>query len=285
MVLRLTKLLSPVITFCFSILFFGAFANEEFSNKVNLALRQTGDALLLNDEDSTSVIPPVRMEGPNEYILQMNSGFDYTLLPDYLGKALNDYGIDQPYEVMVRSCESEILVLGFNKAALDRGSVACRERGEDLSCASIHIVFSPQQSEDQNSLASLAWLLIPFVGLGGILLFRKKETQNQEEKETTDSKMKLGNYRFDAQNQKLSLGEEEFELTFRESKLLLFLVEHANEVLNRDTILAGVWEDEGIVVGRSLDVFISRLRKILKADDSVAIKTVHGVGYRMEISG
>ncbi len=258
-----------------------AFADsDEFSNKVNLALRQTGDAMLLHSGDSTSVIPPIHMQGPNEYILQMNSGFDYTLLPDFLGKALNDFGIDQPYDVMVRSCENNVLVLGFNKAALERDSVACRDRGEDLPCASIHLVFSPRKSKDKNSLAGLAWLLLPVVGLGGVLLFRKKESQALEE--VAESGMKLGNYRFDAQNQKLSWGEEEFELTFRESKLLNYFATHANEVLNRDTILAAVWEDEGIVVGRSLDVFISRLRKILKADDSVAIKTVHGVGYRME---
>ncbi|MGB6035482.1 MAG: winged helix-turn-helix domain-containing protein [Cryomorphaceae bacterium] len=265
----------------FSVSIHATAGSDEFSNKVNLALRQTGDALLLNDGDSTSVIPPIHVQGPNEYILQMNSGFDYTLLPDYLDKALNDYGIDQPYDVMVRTCETDVLVLGFNKAALERDSVACRDRGEDLPCASVHLVFSPQKSKDKNSLASLAWLLIPVVGLGGVLLFRKKETQQEEV--ATDSKMKLGNFRFDAQNQKLSLGDEEFELTFRESKLLNFFATHANEVLNRDTILAAVWEDEGIVVGRSLDVFISRLRKILKADDSVSIKTVHGVGYRMEI--
>lgn len=265
----------------FTVSIHAAVGSDEFSNKVNLALRQTGDALLLHNGDSTSVIPPIQVEGPNEYVLEMNSGFDYTLLPDFLGKALNDFGIDQPYEVMVRSCETDVLVLGFNKAALERDSVACRDRGEDLPCASIHVVFSPRKSEDKNSLASLACLLIPVVGLGGVLLFRKKESQ--QEVVATDSKMKLGNYRFDAQNQKLSLGEEEFELTFRESKLLNYFATHANEVLNRDAILAAVWEDEGIVVGRSLDVFISRLRKILKVDDSVAIKTVHGVGYRMEV--
>ncbi len=93
----------------------------------------------------------------------------------------------------------------------------------------------------------------------------------------------MGSYRFNSKNQKLSIGDQEFDLTFRESKLLNHFAVHANEVLNRDDIMAAVWEDEGIVVGRSLDVFISRLRKILKADSSISIKTVHGVGYRLEI--
>ena len=62
------------------------------------------------------------------------------------------------------------------------------------------------------------------------------------------------------------------------------MAQHPNEVLSRDTLIAKVWEDEGVIVGRSLDVFISRLRKLLKGDDSVQIKTVHGVGYRLEVS-
>ncbi|MFT4770963.1 MAG: hypothetical protein ACI83L_000080 [Cryomorphaceae bacterium] len=272
----------------FLILFAGASASasaavgsDEFSNKVNLALRQTGDALLLFDGDSTSAIPPIEQNGANEYVIRMNTGFDYTELPFFLEKAFADYGIDQTYEVMVRSCETNSLVLGFNKTAYERDSVACKDRGGDPSCSSIHVQFSPQESKENRSLASLAWLLIPAAGLGGMFLFRKKETHLPEV--VVEEGMKLGNYRFNSKNQKLSMGEQEFDLTFRESKLLLYFANHADEVLNRDEILAAVWEDEGIVVGRSLDVFISRLRKILKSDGSVSIKTVHGVGYRLEI--
>lgn len=277
-----TRRLLILVLSCIATTTFAA-NSDEFGNKVNLALRQTGDALLLHDGDSTSVIPPVSQNGTNEYVLEMKNGFSYRELPHFLEKAFEDYEIEQPYDLMVRSCETGLLVLGYNKAAAERDSVACRERLPDISCATIHVRFTPQESKKEKSLAGLAWLLVPAAGLGGIFLFRKKEMHPQEE--VADSGIKLGNYRFDVPNQKLSLGEEEFELTFRESKLLNYFATHANEVLKRDTILAAVWEDEGIVVGRSLDVFISRLRKILKADDSVAIKTVHGVGYRMEITG
>ncbi|MFT6997387.1 MAG: hypothetical protein ACJAQ4_001140 [Cryomorphaceae bacterium] len=256
-------------------------SDDEFSNKVNLALRQTGDALLLHEGDSTSVVPPIAQNGANEYVLEMNDGFNYKELPYFLKRALKDYGIDQPYQLMVRSCETGALVLGFNRAAIERDSVACRDRSQDIHCAMIHIQFSPQESKEEKSFAGLAWLLIPVAGLGGIFLFRKKETHLQDE--VLEEGMKLGNYRFNSKNQKLAIGDQEFDLTFRESKLLNHFAVHANEVLNRDDIMAAVWEDEGIVVGRSLDVFISRLRKILKADSSVSIKTVHGVGYRLEI--
>ena len=72
-------------------------------------------------------------------------------------------------------------------------------------------------------------------------------------------------------------------LTFRATKLLHYFVNHRNQLLKREQLLENVWEEEGILIGRSLDVFVSRLRKILKADDSLTIKTVHGVGYRLEV--
>lgn len=70
-------------------------------------------------------------------------------------------------------------------------------------------------------------------------------------------------------------------LTYREAKLLKLLCSNKNKLLDRDHILKSVWEDEGVFVSRSLDVFISRLRKRLKADPSVQITSVHGIGYKL----
>ena len=73
-------------------------------------------------------------------------------------------------------------------------------------------------------------------------------------------------------------------LTFREAKLLNYLIQNANQVLDRERILEAIWQDEGMLVGRSLDVFISRLRKLLHEDENIKIVSVHGVGYRFEIT-
>jgi DNA-binding response OmpR family regulator len=81
----------------------------------------------------------------------------------------------------------------------------------------------------------------------------------------------------------IKIREDEKILTFREAKLLEYFASHPNEVLNREQIQDYVWKDEGVIVGRSLDVFISRLRKILKSDESISIKNIHGVGYKLEV--
>jgi DNA-binding response OmpR family regulator len=92
----------------------------------------------------------------------------------------------------------------------------------------------------------------------------------------------FGQSRFDPGNQTLFSGAVRHQLTYREAKLLHLFASHPNQLLERDFILQSVWEDEGIIVGRSLDVFVSRLRKMLRDDPSVRMVAVHGVGYRLE---
>jgi two-component system OmpR family response regulator len=84
--------------------------------------------------------------------------------------------------------------------------------------------------------------------------------------------------------QQITFQGQTSELTHKESVLLKLFCQHQNKVLNRDVIQKAIWEDEGYFVGRSMDVFISRLRKLLKPDPSLAIVNVHGVGYKLEVN-
>ena len=93
----------------------------------------------------------------------------------------------------------------------------------------------------------------------------------------------LGKYTFDTKNLKLIFEEKALELTHRESDLLEFLVKHKNETLPRDKILIAIWGDDDYFKGRSLDVFITRLRKYLVQDPSIKLSNVHGVGFRLEV--
>ena len=95
--------------------------------------------------------------------------------------------------------------------------------------------------------------------------------------------IRVGNSIFDTNNQIFKYNNIETKLTYREAKLLQLFCAHKNELLDRDYILKQVWEDEGVLVGRSVDVFVSRLRKIMKNDDSLKISNVHARGYRFEI--
>ena len=76
---------------------------------------------------------------------------------------------------------------------------------------------------------------------------------------------------------------ESMQLSGKETDLLLLLCAHENQTLQRDQILRLVWEDEGDYIGRTLDVFISKLRKKLEADPRVKIMNIRGVGYKLVV--
>jgi two-component system, OmpR family, response regulator VicR len=103
--------------------------------------------------------------------------------------------------------------------------------------------------------------------------------------ERQPSIFKVGQLTFDAANQELIDGKKRQQLTYRESELLKYLCFHAGQIVKREEILMKVWENDEYYSSRSLDVFISRLRKLLKSDPSVRIDNIHNVGYRLTIAG
>jgi DNA-binding response OmpR family regulator len=95
----------------------------------------------------------------------------------------------------------------------------------------------------------------------------------------------LGDYVFDTARQSLTCGEEVFKLTTKESELLVLLCRHRNQVLGRDFALKTIWADDNYFNARSMDVYISKLRKFFKLDPRVEINNVHGRGYRLVAPG
>lgn len=112
-----------------------------------------------------------------------------------------------------------------------------------------------------------------------IFLKRRKVTAFNDVQEGL---LSVGNYTFDHTNLELAHKGESAYLTQREADLLLFLVQNKNKVLKRSDILVKIWGEDDYFLGRSLDVFISRLRKYLKEDENVKLENVHGVGFRLK---
>lgn len=100
----------------------------------------------------------------------------------------------------------------------------------------------------------------------------------QEEENT--STYKIGQYTFDSENYELKSTDFQKKLTKKEAEILSMLCKYKNQVLPRELVLNGVWGQDDYFVGRSLDVFITKLRKYLSGDDRVAITNVHGIGFK-----
>ncbi len=92
----------------------------------------------------------------------------------------------------------------------------------------------------------------------------------------------LGDYKFDVNNYILSHGSKDKKLTKKEADILKVLCEQKGKVVERELLLNMVWGDDSYFNGRSLDVFITKLRKYISEDDRITIKNIHGVGFSLE---
>jgi DNA-binding response OmpR family regulator len=92
---------------------------------------------------------------------------------------------------------------------------------------------------------------------------------------------KIGEYTFDTLKQHLSIRDQTLKLTTKESELLELLCRHKNEVLERNFALRAIWIDDNYFNARSMDVYITKLRKYLKKDPTLKILNVHGKGYKL----
>lgn len=268
------------------------------SQKINLALRRTAHHLLRAAGDSISRIPAIQQPDPRTFRVQLARSFDYDKLPGLLSQSLAVHQITSSYDVAVLDCATNQLQLGYTMAdLLGKDSVACAGRSMTVGCYVLQVTFDTPLPVAQSKPI---W---PFLALGGlltgflVLVWRSQtapipspeipvEPEIQPQSDATPestNRLCFGQSCLDVSNQVLTVGGQVHKLTYRETKLLRVLANHANEVMERDRILELVWEDEGVTVGRSVDVFVSRLRKLLVNDPLIKIAAVHGVGYRMEV--
>jgi DNA-binding response OmpR family regulator len=113
------------------------------------------------------------------------------------------------------------------------------------------------------------------------LIVRIHALMNRNNQNNVDSKIEIGTYTFDATKQTLEQNKNTIALTHRESALLDLLIVNKNEVLDRSVILNSIWGNDDFFNGRSMDVFISKLRKKLSNDKSIQILNIRGFGYKM----
>ena len=106
-----------------------------------------------------------------------------------------------------------------------------------------------------------------------------RRTKGKKSKEST--LYHIGKFTFDTQKQLLIIGDKQTKLTTKENELLALLCSHANEILQRDFALKTIWIDDNYFNARSMDVYITKLRKHLKDDSQIEIINIHGKGYKL----
>jgi hypothetical protein len=249
---------------------------------LQVRLRNIGHQLLLSVGDSSSRVLPVQDLGNQHFKLRFESQFE--LEPDTLvmvmNKAMSDSDFHSSYLVNVLNCTTSEIVYGFEiHEDTKKDVVPCLGRPLPEACYEISIQFS----QVSTPIRKYAPVMASFLGcLVLALLVLKKRTTAVNDSDAKSMFIQLGIFRFYQQQQLLKFGKEEIPLTSKENQVLEIFASNLNQVIERDQLQKEVWENEGVVVGRSLDVFISKLRKKLEADPALRIVNIHGRGYKLE---
>ncbi len=153
----------------------------------------------------------------------------------------------------------------------------------------IPILFLSAKSDDQDKVEGFKsggddYLTKPFnveeLQLRVAAMLRRINIQPEQQ---DDSKFMIGDYEFDTVNFHLKHDKFEKNLTKKEAQILKMLCKFMNQVVAREMVLNAVWGQDDYFVGRSLDVFITKLRKYLKEDPRIQISNVHGIGFKLEV--
>ena len=262
--------------------------SQDDSEKINLVLRRMADHLLRASGDHTSRIPAVEHADEQTWRILMHQRFEYDSLPRILQASLARYDVGQPYQVTIRRCDNHSIDLGYSHEDVQQDSIIpCSGRQEPEGCHYIEVRFTENNTTRQTFWASTGLLLVLtlFTGSGALWWYRKNGNDPTIMTEDPGQDwIHFGKSRLHGTLQILESGNHREQLTYREAKLLRLFALQPNQLLERDYILREIWGEEGVQVSRSVDMFVSRLRKKLANDPTVNLVAVHGVGYRMETS-
>jgi DNA-binding response OmpR family regulator len=163
------------------------------------------------------------------------------------------------------------------------------ELAEDIqkvnNCVPLVFLTARNQKEDKIKGLKLGaddYITKPFDSDEFLLRVKAILRRSSTKKNNSDKEYKIGEYTFTPSTLILSKDTNNRRLTKKESALLKLLCEHKGKILEREVVSNLIWGDDSYFVGRSMDVFITRLRKYLKDDSAISITNIHGVGFRLE---
>ena len=249
-------------------------------------LRRIGHELLLQSGDSTSRVLPVEKIAGNEYQIRFEKHltFQTDSLVNTTKRLLAKDPLASDYVVNVLNCDGTDVVYGYAISKNKKDDIiACKRRAQPRACYRITIKFKPTGVNATTKGYILGGL--PFLAFIGFIFFRSVKPRRVLPNDAQNTNMfTLGSVLFDAKNRKLAIHGKTIDLTGTETRLLLIFAMSPNETIERSRLQKEIWEDEGVIVGRSLDMFISKLRKKLELDPNINIVVIRSKGYKLEIS-
>lgn len=248
-------------------------------------LRRIGHELLLQSGDRTSRVLPIKQAAENEYQIRFEN--DLTFQSDSLvnttRRLLAKDPLARDYIVNVVNCGNASVAFAYAISKNEKNTiVACSGRKQPTACYMINIKFKPAEVNATKNGYLLGSL--PILAFVGFIFLRSVKPRKALPEVQCTKIFTLGSALFDAKDRQLVINKKTIDLTGTETRLLLIFALSPNQTIERSRLQKEIWEDEGVIVGRSLDMFISKLRKKLELDPNINIVVVRGKGYKLEIS-
>lgn len=226
------------------------------------------------------------MENHKILLVEDDANFG-AVLKDYL--ELHDFDVQLEIDgtkgmMAFRQMEPAICILDVMMPHKDGFTLAKEIRELDKEVPLIFLTAKSMKQDILNGyqLGADDYLTKPFDS--EVLLYKIKalvsRSQNPAEADAP-TVVNIGKYRFDMEMRRLHLANKEIKLSPKENALLKLLVAHKNQLVSRSEALKKIWKDDNYFTGRSMDVYVAKLRKHFKDDESLAIVNVHSEGFRL----
>jgi len=262
--------------------------------KEMIVLRKVVHELLLSSGDSVSRVLPVKQLSANEFHLFPEKPF--SVQPDsfvnIVNRTIKAGLLPRNFTANVVKYRDKEVVYGFAASPVaNENVITCLGRTLPADRYYLQFVFSatgiPWSSYFYGGGAAVALILSFF-------LLKNKQVKKAgaaivpgsavNEDSVKANHIQIGKYHFDPAGECLELDGDKTALTVKECKVLYVLATAQNTMVERELLQKEVWENEGVIVTRSLDMFISKLRKKLSGDPGISIVNVHGKGYRLSVT-
>lgn len=257
-----------------------------FSKKVKVSLREVGHHLLLANQDSTTIVKPVVTLEELKYELSFEEQLE--IHPDslvtYVNTSFKKVKLPQDYFMEVLQCADREVAYSYYEKGRETGNtdIHCRTRKLKKGCYSIQLTFLALPETATGQLGSIYILLFAIAIVLGMAFVYLKIHSKSIVRHSNKDYASIGKYRFYPEQNKLIKEASEISLSKKECELLSIFIANPFQIMKREELTKKVWEDKGVIVGRSLDTYISKLRKKLREDPSVKLTNIHGVGYKLE---
>lgn len=283
------KYLYGVITLFFIPMIFVVFGISDNSDfdvaRREVLLRKIGDELLMQSGDSKSRVLPIEKITEIEYQIKFEN--EITFVPDSLVNTVQHLLARDPltsdYVVNVVNSGNSSVAYGYAISNNKKDDIiACRGRLQPKGSYMVNIKFKPTRI----NTGTISYMLSIFIFLMflGFIFWKLDKLRRERPVNQNNNLLAFGSVLFNPQQREMVINKNTIELTGTETRLLHIFALSPNQTIERVRLQKEIWEDEGVIVGRSLDMFISKLRKKLEFDPKIKITVIRGKGYKLEIS-